>query len=111
MIIIDPNPALYTTPLSAMIPSFDINHHLRADDTQSYMSLSASNAKEYLVVLALIAGSKLKLNSSKDQTSVRKNNFSCLILGQDTNPSASTKNLGVVLDSSLNSRKHIIPNK
>ena len=34
--------------------------------------------------------------------------FPCLILGQDTNPSASAKNLGVVFDSSLNFRKHII---
>ena len=34
-------------------------------------------------------------------------NFPCLILGQDTNPSASATNLGVVFDSSLNFRKHI----
>ena len=36
---------LYTTPLSAIISSFDINHYLYADDTQIYMSLSVSNAK------------------------------------------------------------------
>ena len=36
---------LYTTPLSAIISSSDINHHLYADDTQIYMSLSVSNAK------------------------------------------------------------------
>ena len=35
------------------------------------------------------------------------NNFPCLILGQDTNPSASAKNLSVVFDSSLNFQKHI----
>ena len=30
---------LYTTPLSAIISSLEINHHLNADDTQMYMSL------------------------------------------------------------------------
>ena len=39
---------LYTTPLSAIISSFDTNHYLFADDTQMYMSLSVSNAKESL---------------------------------------------------------------
>ena len=38
---------------------------------------------------------------------LKKKKFPCLILGQDTNPSASAKNLGVVFDSSLNFRKHI----
>ena len=39
---------LYTTPLSPIISSIDINHHVYADDTQIYMSLSVSNAKESL---------------------------------------------------------------
>ena len=39
---------LHTTPLSAIISSFDINHHLYADDTHICMFLSVSNAKEYL---------------------------------------------------------------
>ena len=39
---------LYTTPLSTIIPSFDINHPLYADDTQFYMSLSVFNAKTSL---------------------------------------------------------------
>ena len=37
---------LYTTPISTIISSFDINHHLYADDIQIDMSLSVSNAKE-----------------------------------------------------------------
>ena len=35
------------------------------------------------------------------------NNSPCLLLGQDTHPSTSAKNLGVLFDSSLNFRKHI----
>ena len=67
-------------------------------------------------VSAWMAGSKLKLNSSKTEflligTKLQRekflNNFPCLILGQDTNPSTSAKNLGVLFDSSLNFREHI----
>ena len=88
------------------------------------MSLSVSNAIESLEKLqqclmsvsVWMTGSKLKLNPSNTEyllirTKLRRekvlHNFPCLILGQDTNPSASAKNLGVVLDSSLNFRKHI----
>ena len=63
-----------------------------------------------MAVSAWVTGSKLKLNPSESEflligtkTSPGKklNNFPCLILGQDTNPSASAKNIGVVFDSSL----------
>ena len=33
----------YTTQLSAIMSSFDINHHLYVDDIQIYMSLSSRN--------------------------------------------------------------------
>ena len=64
---------LYTTPLSTIISSCDINHHLYADDTQISMSLSVSNAKESLeklqhyvmAVSAWMTWSKLKVNPSK----------------------------------------------
>ena len=66
---------LFTTPLSAIIYSFDINHHLYAADTHIYMSLSVSNAKESLEKLqhclmgvsVWMTGSKLKLNPSKTE--------------------------------------------
>ena len=67
---------LFTTPLSgAIIFSFDINHHIYADDTQIYMSLSVSNAEESLAKLqnclmsvpAWMTVSKLKLNPSKTE--------------------------------------------
>ena len=62
-----------------------------------------------------MTGSKLKLNPSETEflligTKIQRetflNNFPCLILGQDTNPSASAKKFGVVFDSSLNLRNH-----
>ena len=63
----------YTTTLNAIISSSEINHHVYADDTQMYMFLSVSNAKESLkkmqhcliCVSAWMTGSKLKLNPSK----------------------------------------------
>ena len=71
---------LYTTTLSAIIASFDINHHIYADDIHIYMSLSVSNAKESLeklqhcvmAVSAWMTGSKLELNPSKTE---------CLLIG------------------------------
>ena len=55
--------------------SFDINHHLYADDTEIYMFLSVSNAKESLEKLqhclmgvsAWMTGSELKPNLSKTE--------------------------------------------
>ena len=66
---------LHTTPLRAIISSFDINHHIYADDIQIYVSLSVSNAKESLeklqhcvmAVSAWMTGAKLKLNPSKTE--------------------------------------------
>ena len=91
------------------------------------MSLSVSNAKESLEKLqhclmgvsAWMTGSKLKPNPRKTEfllikTKLQREKFlhncPCLILGEDTNSSASAKNLGLLFDSSLNFRKHISNN-
>ena len=70
-----------------------------------------------MAVAAWMTGSKLKpTNPSKTEllligTKLQReqflNNFPFLILGQDTNPSASAKCLGAVFDSSLNFQKHL----
>ena len=43
--------ALYTTPLSTIISSFDINHHLYVDDIQIYMSLSSKESLREVTTL------------------------------------------------------------
>ena len=67
-------------------------------------------------VSAWLTGLKLKFNPTKTEFPLIRtkllreklsHNVPCLILGQDTNTSASAKNLGVVFDSCLNVRKHI----
>ena len=94
------------------------------------MSLSVFNAKESLeklqhcvtAVSAWMTGSNQgrQLNPSKTDflligTKLQEdkilNNSPCLILVQDTNPSASAKNLGVVFDSSPHFRKRHISKK
>ena len=43
--------ALYTTPLSAIISSLDINHHPYVDDIQIYMSLSSKESLREVTTL------------------------------------------------------------
>ena len=65
----------YTAPLSHVITEHDIEHHLYADDTQIYISLSGSEALESLTdlkscvtdVFTWMTNSKLKLNPSKTE--------------------------------------------
>ena len=62
------------------------------------MSLSVSNAKNLFEKLQHCVTGRRR---------VGLDNFPCLILDQDANPSASAKNLGVVFDSSLNFRRQV----
>ena len=64
-----------TSPLSQVIAEHDVEHHLYADDTQIYLSLSGSKASESKTdlkscvtdVFTWMTNSKLKLNPSKTE--------------------------------------------
>ena len=64
---------LYTTPLSYVIQRHNIKHHLYADDTRIYLSLSLKNPDISLEILTTcfqnvsswMSSTKLKLNLGK----------------------------------------------
>ena len=116
--------SLYTTSLSQVITNNNLSHHLYADDTQVYISLSQANAQKSVStvsycltdILFCMESSKLKLNPDKTYliiigTKQQRNrviiHFPVKLLGSDTFPSDTVRNLGVVFDSDFNFRHHI----
>ena len=115
--------SLYTTSLSQVIANRNLSHHRYADDTQVYISLSQSNVQESLStlsdcltdILSWMESSKLKLNPDKtdliiigteQQRNKVINHFPVKLLGSDTFPSDTVRNLGVIFDSDFNFRQH-----
>ena len=115
---------LYTAPLSHVIAEHDVEHHLYADDTQIYISLSGSEALESLTALkscvtdvfTWMTNSKLKLNPSKSefiiigskkQREKFKDLFPILLLLHDTLPKAFFRNLGFIFDCDFNFKRQI----
>ena len=115
---------LYTTSLSQVISNHNLSHHLYANDTQVYISLSQSNAQESVSTLSdclndilfWMESSKLKLNpdktdliiiGTKQQRNRVINHFPVKLLGSDTFPSDTIHNLGVDFDNDFNVRQHI----
>ena len=115
---------LYTTPLSSIIQSYNLDHHLYADDTNIYVSLaildtcrSLNQLRECLQDVSLwMKNSKLKLNADKTEfliigTSTQRAKLSGFfpthILSKSITPAASVLNLGVTFDEHFNYKQHI----
>ena len=116
--------SLYIAPLSTIVSSYGLSHHLYVDDTQFYISLAGDTATVSLKMLqscitgvsAWMAQSKLKLNPSKTEflligsKSQREkfiNLFPLAILDNEMNPADSSRNFGILFDSVLNFLQHI----
>ena len=115
---------LYTTPLSSLISGHAIPHHLYADDGQMYVSFSSGDSAAALnglqscvaSVQSWMSTNKLKLNpykteflliGKKGQWSKYLSMFPIELLGVETYPANSARNLGVIFDKKFNFRSHI----
>ena len=115
---------LYTTPLSSVIQSHNLDHHLYADDTQIYVSLatpdtcrSLNQLRDCLQDVSLwMKNSKLKLNADKTEfliigTSTQRTKldgfFPTHILSQSITQAALVLNIGVTFDENFNFKQHI----
>ena len=101
---------LYTTPLSSVIQSHNLGHHLYADDTQIYVSLttpdtcrSLNQLRDCLQDVSIwMKNSKLKLTSDRIT-----HHWYLNAAGKSITPAASVLNLGVTFDENTNFKQHI----
>ena len=115
---------MYTRPLSSVITRHNICHHLYADDTQIYLSLSKTDSEISLSLVQQclqdvsdwMIASKLILHPDKTEfiligtKSLRdkfRKYFPTQLLDQDVTPNDSARNLGVEFDKDFNFKKHI----
>ena len=115
---------LYTTPLSSLVSGHAIPHHLYADDSQLYVSFSSGDSAAALNGLqsclasaqSWVSTNKLKLNPDKTEFLLIRNErqrskclsmFPIELLGVETYPEKSARNLEVIFDKNFNFRSHI----
>ena len=115
---------MYTTPLSHLIKSHNINHHLYADDTQLYIAIeptdfrsaSSTLSSTFQAISHCMSSNMLALNNSKTEfliigtrQQLQKVTDNTLSLTPDTvlTPAKSAKNLGVIFDSNMSYHDHI----
>ena len=109
---------LYTTPLSSLISRHAIPHHLYTEDSQLYVSVSSGYSAAALNGLqsclasnqSWMSTNKLKLNPDKTEFLLIGNErqrskclsmFAIELLGVETYPEKSARNLGVIFDKKL----------
>lgn len=115
---------LYTTPLSTLISQSSVQHQLFADDTQLFLSFSASDFSFNITHLEQtiskvsdwMSSNFLSLNPSKTEflliglpQQLKKINCPTIRLpnGCTLSPVTSARNLGVIFDSNLSFSQHI----
>ena len=114
---------LYTTPLTYLFSDSPVSYHLYADDTQLYISFSASDSLPNLSTLSStldtvfdwFTANRLSVNPSKTEfllvgTPQQRSKVTSLTISFQGNPLLhvpSCRNLGVTFDNDLSFKKHI----
>ena len=123
-VLVPPLFTLYITPLSSLVSGHAISHHLYAVGSQLYVSFLSGDSAATLNGLQLCLASvqswmstnKLKLNPDKTEFLLNGNErqrskylsvFPIELLGVETYPAKSARNLGVIFDKNFNFRSHV----